>query len=199
MKQLAVALFIPILFLLGCGGDSNRQGDASASDADTAGSSTLTGGARSVAIYSSVIRQLVTKDHTFGQGDPGFEVVYVLDGPVEGAEDSMKTTSEYVPARPFGEDVKAALKEELVDLPPIVFVRDRASVIAGERSGPSPGHVINDGVLLTLGPIIGGERRVEVGSNLWINGRAGLWITYVVKHRGAEWNVTGTTATVAIS
>jgi hypothetical protein len=194
MKQLAVASVIPVLFLLGCGGDSNRQGGAS-----TAGSSSQTDDSRSVGIYSSVIRQLVTKDHTFGQGDRCFKVVYILDGPVEGAEDSMKTTAEYEPASPFGKDVKAALKERLAGLPPIVFVRDRASAIAGDNAGSLPGHVVNDGVLLTLGPISGGARRVEVGSNLWIDGRAGLWITYVFKLRGGEWKATGTTSTVAIS
>jgi hypothetical protein len=54
-------------------------------------------------------------------------------------------------------------------------------------------------VLLTLGPSIGDERRVEAGSNLWIDDLAGFWVTHVVEQRGADWKVTGTTGTVAIS
>jgi hypothetical protein len=199
MKRLAIALFIPALLTLGCG-ESDRQGGVSAATAETSvPPPSQSAVERTGEIYAAVIRQLVMKDHTFGSADPGFEVVFVLDGAVEGAEDSMKTTDEYVPDERFGDDIKARLKEKLADLPPIVFVTERSSVIERERGGSAPGYVVDDGVLLTLGPIVGDERRVEVGSNLWIDGLAGFWATYVVEQRGADWKVTGTTGTVAIS
>lgn len=199
MKRLAIALLIPALLTLGCG-ESDRQGGVSAATVETSVPPPSQAAVeRTAEIYAAVIRQLVTKDHTFGRVDPGFEVIFVLDGAVEGAEDSMKTTDEYVPDERFGDDIKARLKEKLADLPPIVFVTERSSVIEGERGGSAPGHVVDDGVLLTLGPIVGDERRVEVGSNLWIDGLAGFWATYVVEHRGTEWTVAGTTGTVAIS
>ncbi len=198
MKRLATALLIPVLITLGCG-ESDRQEGAPAATVETSAPRPTQAVERTAAIYAAVIRQLVTKDHTFGRADPGFKVVYVLDGAVDGAEDSMKTTDEYVPYERFGDDVEARLKEKLDDLPPIVFVKERSSVIEGDKGGSAPGHVIDDGVLLTLGPIVGDERRVEVGSNLWIDGLAGFWATYVAEHRGAEWKVTGTTGTVAIS
>jgi hypothetical protein len=194
MRRMVFALLVPALFAFGCGESSPAAQTETASP--QAGQAPVE---RTVAIYASVIRQLVTKDHTFGRADPGFEVVYVLDGPVEDAEDSMKTVDQYTPKEPFSEEVKAGLQERLVDLPPVVFVQERSSVIAGDEGGSSPGHVIDNGVLLTLGPIVGDERRVEVGSNLWINGLAGLWATYVVERHTAAWRVTGTTGTTAIS
>jgi hypothetical protein len=199
MKRLALALLIPALLPLGCG-ESDRQESVPAATVETSAPRPSQAAVeRTAEIYAALIRQLVTKDHTFGSVDPGFEVIFVLDGAVEGAEDSMKTTDEYVPNERFGDDVKAPLKEKLADLPPIVFVKERSSVIEGEKGGSAPGHVIDDGVLLTLGPIAGDERRVEVGSNLWIDGLAGFWATFVLEIRGAEWVVTGTTGTVAIS
>lgn len=103
---------------------------------------------RTVGIYASVIRQLVTKDHTFGGADPGSKAVYVIDGPVKGAGDSFTTVDKLTSEAPFGPDVKEGLRTALADLPPLTFVEERESVITA-------GHVINRGVLLTLGPILG--------------------------------------------
>jgi hypothetical protein len=148
-----------------------------------------------VSIYSSVIRQLVTEDHTFGGADPAFRVIYVIDGPVKGAEDTSQPVDEQDPEEPFDPEVKDGLRKELSDLPPLRFVQDRNSVIAGR----DPGHVVRHGVLLTLGPITGGVRRVEVGNNLWLNGLAGQWLIYVLELRDQQWEVTGTSGPVALA
>jgi hypothetical protein len=142
----------------------------------------------------------VTKDHTFGGADPGFKVVYVMDGVVKGAGDVDGNVDESDPAEPFGDDVKAGLRTALGgDLPPIEFVSERSSVVVGTNSGKAPGHVKNEGVLISLGPIAGSGTKVEVGNSLWINGLAGQWQTYVLKARDGAWKVAGTTGPVAIS
>jgi hypothetical protein len=147
---------------------------------------------RAVAIYAAVIRQLVTKDHTFGGADPGFKAVYVLDGPVKGAGDSDTTVDALASETRFGPDVKEGLRTALADLPPLRFVKDRRSVITA-------GHVLNDGVLLTLGPILGAGPDVKVSNSLWIDVLAGQWLTYVLKQTGTGWKVVGTDGPVAIS
>jgi hypothetical protein len=155
---------------------------------------------RSAAIYAAVVRQLVTKDHTFGgSADPGFKVVYVLDGVVVDAADPSKPADAHDPKEPFSPDVKDGVRflSTLADLPRVEFVPERASAVAG-ASASSPGQVKNRGVLISLGPIGLRGKTVEVETSLWINGLAGEWLTYVLERDGT-WKVTGTTGPRAIS
>lgn len=197
MKHLAFLLLLLGSVAAGCGGASDPA--VGRPDPSSSGVMQPAGTERTAAIYASVIRQLVTKDHTFGGGDPGFEMVYVLDGAVEGAEDPLLKLEDRHPDQPFPTALKERVTETLVDLPPTSFVARRSDVVAGAKAGASPGRVTNHGVLLTLGPIEGGGDKVQVGANLWIDGLAAHWLTYVVKLRGDEWQVTGTTGPVAIS
>jgi len=146
---------------------------------------------RTVSVYAAVIRELIARDRAFGVSATG--VVYVLDGSVEGAGDPLRAAT--VRPRRFKSALKRRLRKALADLPVVRFVHDRTEVVIGDP----PGHVINNGVLLTIGPIKGGSARVEVGSSLWVNGLAGQWQTYVVVEAGRGWKVAGTTGPVAIS
>jgi hypothetical protein len=192
-------ILLALIAVLGCsgGGESVNSGATLALPPEDGGKGAPD---RAANIYAAVICQLVTKDHTFGR-DPGFKVVYVLDGVVEDAEDPSKPVNAHDPRDPFSHDVKDGVRflARLRDLPPVQFVPERDSVVVGTRSGSSPGHVKNGGVLISLGPIEGNGRRVRVGNSLWINGLAGQWLTYVLEQRDGHWNVTGTTGPMAIS
>jgi hypothetical protein len=159
------------------------------SDSESAGSAAEP--SRAEAIYAAVVRRLVTRDHTFGGADPGFKVIYVLDGRVPGAGRSWPQGR---PRAPFSDDLQAGIAAALAGLPPVSFVRSRADAVSD-----TVGQVKNRGALVTLGPIRGSERRAEVGANLWIGGSAAIWLTYVVRQRGDTWSVTGTTGPVAIA
>jgi hypothetical protein len=197
MKRLALALML-ILIPLGCGSEAEELDSASPGNqpegTDSAGQLS-----RETSVYAAVIRQLVTKDHTFGGADPGFKVVYVMDGVVAGAGKVDGNVEESDPAQPFGDEVKAGLLSALEDLPPIEFVSQRSSVVVGTNSGTAPGSVKNSGVLISLGPIEGNGTKIEVGNSLWISGLAGQWLTYVLQARDGAWKVVGTTGPVAIS
>jgi hypothetical protein len=191
IKAFGVALGVLLLSAAACGGpdagpERGGPGGSPRDDPQTH---------RTVSIYSSVIRRIVTKDHTFGGGHPRFRVIYVIDGPVKHAEDTSQPVDEQRPEAPFDPEVKQGLRKKLADLPPLKFVQERSSVVAGKE----PGHVINRGVLVTLGPISGGRTKAVVGNNLWISGLAGQWLTYVLELQGNDWEVTGTTGPVAIS
>lgn len=197
MKRLALALIL-ILIPLGCGSEASEP-DSASPGSQPEGSDSAGQLPRETPVYAAVIRQLVTKDHTFGGADPGFKIVYVMDGVVAGAGKIDGNVEESDPAHPFGDDVKAGLRTTLGDLPPIEFVSERSSAVAGTNSGKAPGHVKNEGVLISLGPIEGSGTKVEVGNSLWISGLAGQWQTYVLEARDGSWKVAGTTGPVAIS
>jgi hypothetical protein len=67
-------------------------------------------------IYAAVIRRLVTKDHTFGQGESPFKHVYVINGPIPDAGDPETVGDAFGPAsEPFSSEVIAGIEEELKD------------------------------------------------------------------------------------
>lgn len=148
--------------------------------------------ARSTAsAYAAVIRQLVAADG--GPRNSSNRVIYVVDGAVPSAGDPMASTA---PAdQRFDAAVKAELRATLTDLPLLRFVARRDDVVTGTPTG----HVIDDGVLLTLGPVRPHGAQFEVASNSWADGRTGRWSTYLLDHTRTGWRVVGTTGRVAIS
>jgi hypothetical protein len=195
-RSVSAALAVAALVAGGCG---NSAGDRKSAQEPGGTASPAAGGERSAAIYAAVVRRLVTKDHTVGGADPGFTKVYVIDGAVPGAADPFRSTPSRRARGGFSAALKRALTAKLSDLPPLEFVSRRADVVEGENGGAAPGRVVNGGVLLTLGPIRGGDDRVTVGGSLWLSGLAGSWQTYVVEQKGGRWAVTGTTGPAAIS
>jgi hypothetical protein len=148
-------------------------------------------------IYAAVIRQLVTKDHTFGGADPRFRSIYVIDGAVEGAGDPMTAMNRHRSDQPFSHDTQDGIRflSTAAELPRVQFVPNSAAVVVGEGLG----HVENHGVLISLGPIKGDGRRLKVGTRLWISGLAGQGLTYVLTSNDGVWEVSGTTGPRAIS
>jgi len=187
-----VAVALVILATLGCG------------SAQTAGRVTVPADSRSVdqraaAIYSAVIRELVTKDNTFGSAPRSFKVIYVLDHPIGDAGNPEAQAITRGSQEGFSAALKMAIRARLAELSPMKFAPSRSSAVVGEEAGASPGHVRAGGVLITLGPIVGKEGEVRVGNSWWMNGLAGQWSTYVLGEQGAGWKVTGLSGPIAIS
>lgn len=142
-------------------------------------------------IDAAVVRQLVTTDGRVKDGT--LRAIYVIDGAVPGAGNPLTWVTR--PKQGFDAGFKAELRAALADLPPLTFVSDRSVVVAGTP----PGHVIHDGVLVTLGPVRGSGTRVEVASSSWVNGQDGRWLTYVLGNACSGWTVVGTTGPMSIS
>ena len=197
-----LAIVLACLLASGCAwsaddGDAVVGGDNESSTESSGPARSEARMARKAAIYAAVIRRLVTKDHTFGGGDTGFRIVFVVDGAVPGVANPEEAGT-HDPKRPFSEALRRKLESELSDLPPLRFVRTRGAAIRGESSS-SPGQVISGGVLITLGPVLGGPSGVQVGNSLWLSGLAGQWLTYVLIRHAGEWRIKGTTGPIAIS
>jgi hypothetical protein len=182
-----------ILALSACGG-APRDGGPAETSGDRGGAQAIT--ERTAAIYAAVLRQLITRDHTFGSAPPPFKRVYVIDGAVANASDPGLPADRVAGAR-FPARLKSRIVRRLTDLPPIEFVMDYRDVLVDRKNCP---RVKADGVLVTLGPISRGARRVAVPSGLFFNCRGGQWLTYVLERReDGEWDVVGTKGPLAIS
>lgn len=189
-----VLLLAAGLVLSACDAESPRrapaenQGNASPVDDRTASND------RVVEIYAAVIRRLVTKDHTLGGAPSPFDRVYILDGLRQGAGNPNKGLGP--PDKRFSGEIKKALKIELASLPPIEFISDPDSVRVGENL---MGGVKREGVIVTVGPILGGGHNVKVANSIWCGGLCGQWLTYRVKLKGGNWRIMGTVGPSAIS
>ncbi len=150
-------------------------------------------------VYAAVIRQLVMRDDTFGGKNPHFKSVFILDAAVSGAGNPNRNVAGSSSRKPLSTQVKHEMLRLLTDLPKVRFVSRRGSVISGRTSSDPLGRVIHGGVLITLGPIQRTPNGVQVPNNLWVSGLAGQWLTYVLQQRGANWHISGTTGTAAIS
>jgi hypothetical protein len=187
-RSIAGALAVGIL-LIACGGTSRPGPPRSAPTA-----SQNPGNLRAVKVYAAVIRRLVTRDHTFGAAASPFRHIYVVDGVDATAASPANGLGE--PGARFDHDLKEALRRELRDLPPLDFVSDPDSVRVGKHGMDG---VRNNGVIITLGPLPRGAKKVKVSNSLWCGGLCGQWLTYVVELREGAWRVTGTTGPAAIS
>ncbi|HEV3475669.1 MAG TPA: hypothetical protein VG602_09960 [Actinomycetota bacterium] len=145
--------------------------------------------ARAVAIYSTVVKHMVTEE-----GQPsGFPIVYILDHSVAGAADPDGATGVI---RDFPAQIRARLQRALAPVARVEFISDRESVIGPPGDGS---RVEGGGILVTLGPIHGEGDRVEVAASSYLGNLAGTWQTWVVEMTADRWRVTGTKGPVAIS
>jgi hypothetical protein len=193
MRKRGSLVAVVSLALSACGGAPDDGGPAQTSGGRSKTQATTE---RTAAIYAAVVRQLITRDHTFGSAPPPFKRVYIIDGAVANASDPGLPARGKARGR-FPAGLKSRVVSRLTDLPPIEFVIDDRDVVVDRNKCP---RVKADGVLVTLGPISSGARRVAVPSGLFFACLGGQWLTYVLERRkDGEWNIVGTKGPVAIS
>lgn len=147
---------------------------------------------RTVAIYSAVIRQVITRDHTFGDTDSPFRHISVVDRSFGRRGDFVDEQRPVGP--PFNQQVRDGLGRTLADLPPLQFVTDAEDARTKDLRPQK-----KRGVILTLGAIEGDGDRVEVPNLMWCGGLCGQGLTYVVEFDHGEWEITGMTGPSMIS
>jgi hypothetical protein len=187
MRRIGAILAAAALPLAACGG-AEETGPTTESSSPTAEPD-----ARTVAVYSAIIRQLVTKDHTFGDDESPFDRVFIDVHIDDGAGDP----DDHPPTGPrLTAEEQAAILRELADLPRVEFVENPDSVIVGEKNCA---HVKGNGALITLGPISGDSERVSVPNDLFFACLGGQWLTYVLESAEGEWQVVGNEGGIGIS
>ena len=187
MRRIGALLVGLTLALAGCGG-ATETNPGGGTEPDAAANE------RMIGVYSAIIRQLITVDHTFGSAPSPFDRVFVLDGIADEAGDGMAVPPDTV--HPFSPEVRAGIIEELGGLPPVAFVTNPDSVVVGKKRCA---RVKGNGALITLGPISSGKDKVTVPSDLFFACLGGLWVTYVLEAEDGGWQIAGTKGGIAIS
>jgi hypothetical protein len=127
MRAIAVALSAVVVLAGACTSERVDQADRPSPPAHA-----QTADERPTAraqIYAAVIRQLVTRDHTFGSGPSPFEHVYVVNGAIK---DPGPRRGGLGPApEPFPSVLVDGIKKRLRDLPPVRSIIDGESARRG--------------------------------------------------------------------
>lgn len=139
------------------------------------------------AIYSAVVRQLYTEDHTFNE-PPNWPRIYILTS----TDDSVGGTGEPPNAAPIDESLQEAITAELGDLPAgVQWVSDWEAVPIDADNGAVDG---GDGVIITLGNVYEqDDGSVNVPASLHCGGLCATGMTYILEQTDSGWAITGTT------
>jgi ABC-2 type transport system permease protein len=145
-------------------------------------------------IYASVIRQLYTVDHTFGDQSPNFPVVYLLRWTDDSVGDPAVPQFE---ARLLHELVQEGAVAALADLPAEFRWVDNRDEVPLEDPGA---QVKGGGAIVTLGNIHPQpDGSVWVSTGLYFGNLGGAGKTYVLHQVNGSWQISGTTGVEWIS
>jgi hypothetical protein len=148
---------------------------------------------RQAAVYPVVLRQYLTSGHGHDGGDAGFggyrfPRIFVLDRTVArtGAHMRMVNGED----KPIPSAVQHTVTETLADVGPVTFVASPNTVIE-ETDGCA--QVRDEGILITLAPLVGMGNRAEVGVNGFVACHGASSVTYALERTNAGWVVHDTT------
>jgi hypothetical protein len=141
-------------------------------------------------IYAAVIASA----SAFDQPPRGWPKVFIVDAPYDGVAGTRGTPR---PGRPFDPAIRADIERSIRSVAPVVWVSDRGEATV-TRDGCDT--VREDGLLITIGPILRFDDHVEVGVNAFHSCLGAHWTTYRVEPgSGGAWRVTGIVGPQAIS
>jgi hypothetical protein len=127
------------------------------------------------------LEQLVTVDHTFGDGPPPFTDYLVQTSLDEGG-------------RALTDDERSSIEAALSSLGEVQWIDDPDEFRTDDLR-----PTVEGGVILGVGePEIDGDAAL-VPVSLWCGGLCGTWLTYQVEVVDGGWTVTGIEGPIAIS
>ena len=189
MRRFAPFLIL-LLFAAACG-DSNSP--TSGPTSTTTGPTTTSAPgpeAASPGALAAAVLQLVTVDHTFGEGPPPFTDYLILSDidPNAGADGTAHLR------RPLSPDERSAIETAVTPLGKVTWIDEAEDWITDDL-----GNVLEGSVIVGVGePTIEGTSAL-VPVSLWCGGLCGTWLTYQVEWSDGAWRVAGITGPVAIS
>jgi hypothetical protein len=140
---------------------------------------------------AAALAELVTNDHTFGDGPPPFSLYLIRSttDPRAGGDASGAPA-----ARPLTADERAAIEAAIAPFGPVRWIDDPSDWIT-ESLEPR----VEGAAILGVGEPIVDSDRAQVPVSLWCGGLCAIGLAYELERSGDEWQVTGTNGPAVIS
>lgn len=148
-------------------------------------------GQNSAHMMAAALVQLITVDHTFGEGPPPFTeyLIQTRTDPFAG-----NPTGGGRPTRLLTPEERAAIETAIGAWGPVRWIEDPAQWRT-EDLRPT----IEGAVILGVGePVVDGDTGL-VPVSLWCGGLCGTWLTYRLNPVDGTWTVTGIEGPIAVS
>ena len=143
------------------------------------------------AVMAAAVQELITVDHTFGDGPPPFSRYLLLDAidPSAGSADTGDAAS-----RPLTDSERSAIEAVVSRFGPAQWVDD-AEPYRTEDLRPT----VEGAVIIGVGEPVFDPDGALVPVSLWCGGLCGTWLTYRVELVDDAWAVTDIEGPIAIS
>lgn len=176
MKRISWVVAL-VLVAASCG---DSEGGTAASPADD-----------TPAVMAAAVQELITVNHTFGDGPPPFSQYLLLDAtdPAAGSGTAGDAAS-----RPLTDSERSAIEAVVSPFGPVQWIDD-----AEEYRTDDLRPTVEGAVIIGVGEPILDQDGALVPVSLWCGGLCGTWLTYRVELVDDAWTVTGFEGPIAIS
>lgn len=143
-------------------------------------------------MMAAALVELITEDHTFGEGPPPFTEYLIQDKIDPSAGEPTASTKQ--PIRELTEAERDAIERAVAEHGAVRWIDDPDDWRTNDLR-----PTVEGGVILGVGePAVQGDTGL-VPVSLWCGGTCGTWFTYRLELRGGSWVVTGIEGAIAIS
>lgn len=202
----AIVILVLAVIAAACGADEGVVGDEAPTATTvtpttvtpttvtptTVTTTTVTPQADMADMMAAALMQLITENHTFGEGPPPFSEYLIQTRTDPFAGDA--TGSESAPQRDLTEAEQEAIEPVIAEFGPVRWIDDPE-----EWRTPELSPVIDGSAILGVGePSIEGDTGL-VPVSLWCGGLCGTWLTYRLDFVDGAWAVTDIEGPIAVS
>lgn len=143
-------------------------------------------------MMAAALVELITEDHTFGEGPPPF-TQYLIQNRIDPSA-GEPTASAETSTRDLSAAERAEIEEALSEYGPVRWIED-----PDEWRTSDLRPTVEGAVILGVGePVIQDDTGL-VPVSLWCGGTCGTWFTYRLEFVNSSWVVTGIEGPIAIS
>jgi hypothetical protein len=141
---------------------------------------------------AAALVELITEDHTFGEGPPPFSE-YLIQNRIDlSAGDATASNNES--SRQLTDAERQAIEAAITEYGPVRWIDDPS-----DWRTPDLVPTIEGAAILGVGePVIDGDTGL-VPVSMWCGGLCGTWLTYRLEVVDAAWVVTGIEGPIAVS